>query len=298
MMKKFLPVLISVALLLCAMTLPPLRLFKAFSFPKAKSGNGTEIVSVEEFTDLLACMRSRSNQTIMTMQGVQQNFVLSADGATAKADGVGLANEKYTSWTTVFDISASMYAYGYFMDMNSTMKIIVDGSETYYHFEDVSINSDEFSASYDAELYYGNGIAIIKYNDISVGGTDVYLKYDEEMIGRWVHISSAGELGDELIDWMTSGMASFFEMLDEGIREAMAEGEFHETSDVYRTEVDGADLTINLRSSENPSAEISYEDDGESIYYSIEFSGINSTDLDFDLDINIFDVDDFVKEND
>ena len=297
-MKKFLPVLISVALLLCAMALPPLRVFKGLELPKAKSGNGTEIVSVEEFTDLLACMRDRSNQTIMTVQGVQRNFVLSADGATAKADDGGIANEKYTSWTTSIDLSGSMYSYGYYMDMSGKMEIIVDGNETYYHIKDFSVDSDEFSILYDAEMYYGNGIAIIKYNDISVDGTGVYMKYDEEMIGRWIYISSAGELGEELLESATSGMASFFDGLDDGIRQAMEEDGFRESADVYRTVVDGADLTVNLRSSEKPSAEISYEDDGESVYYSIEFSGINSTDLDFDLDVNIFDMDDFVKEND
>lgn len=151
MMKKFLPVLISVALLVCAVTMPPLRLFSGGGVGKLNNAganvgaNDSAIVNVEDFAALLSCMQTRSNQTIMSMQEEEQNYVLSVSNAisptdTEKTVNENVENEKYTSWTTMVDASASMYFYGYPMEIDGTMEIIVDGNEIYYDLEDISLN--------------------------------------------------------------------------------------------------------------------------------------------------------------
>ena len=74
-------------------------------------------------------------------------------------------------------------------------------------------------------------------------------------------------------------------------------GNFHGNSNVYYTVVDDADLTVDLRSPQKPSAKLFYMDSEVDINYSIVFSGINSTNLGFDpSEITIYDADEFVKE--
>ena len=233
MIKKFLPVLISVVLLVCVVTMPPLRLFRGGGLGKSNGAgatagaNGSEIVSVEDFADLLSCMQTRSNQTIMSMQGEGENYVLTASNAVSPVDTEqvveAVENEKSNSWKTVLDASASIYFDGYAMEIDGTMEIIVDGNEIYYDLKDVSVNvkgDSVFRISYDAEIYFGNGVAIVQYNYVSVDGM-ADLKFEDEFLGKWMYISTVGELGDLLIEYGTTQMFEFFDLLEDGIRDAM-----------------------------------------------------------------------------
>lgn len=123
------------------------------------------------------------------------------------------------------------------------------------------------------------------------------VKFEEEFLGKWMDISTVGELGDMLIEYGTTQMFEFFNLLEEGIRDAMEEGNFHGNSNIYYTVVDDADLTVDLRSPQKPSAKLFYMDSEVDINYSIEFSRINSTDLGFNPnEITIYDANEFVKE--
>ncbi len=307
MMKKFLPVLISVALLICAVAMPPLRLFRGNGLGNLNDtggANGSEIVNVEDFAVLLSCMKTRSKQTIMSMQGDGENYVLSASDAvgsvgTEETVNSNMENQMYTSWKTVFDASASMYYGDYSMDVEGTLEIIVDGDESFYKFKDVSVNVKGDSVvrvSYDAQAYFGNGVAITQYNDVSIDGM-AEVRFEEEFLDKWIDISTMGEAGDLMTEWGTTQMFEFFDLLEESIRDAMEDGSFHGNSNVYYTVVEDVDLTVDLRSPQKPSAKLVYMDDDVDFNYSIEFSGINSTNLGFDLsEITIYDANDFAKE--